>query len=208
MNKLNEVIVWVCLLCIVVSIALIGGCNEIEYDSDIQKWIAEAKAKDEAQGVKTWEGMTFEELLEERDKAWLRKNGKKTEIGDNSNRVYATKIANKYGLASKLVHEVIRQESAWNPKAVSSKGARGLMQIMQGTGRTFCGLSKSQLFNSRKNIDCGVRYLAKHLREFGTIKLALCAYHAGEGKIRELGRCPNFKSTQHYYKIIMARAGL
>jgi len=115
----------------------------------------------------------------------------------------AKQAAERHGADVLLIFAIIKQESNWNSKITSSAGAIGLMQIMPATGKGFCGLSKKELFNPSKNIDCGVRYFIKQFMDFGSVKLALCAYNAGPGRVRKLGRCPTFKETIIYVDRIM-----
>lgn len=115
----------------------------------------------------------------------------------------AKQVAERHGADVSLIFAIIKQESNWNSKVISSAGAIGLMQIMPATGKSFCGLSKKELFNPSKNIDCGVRYFIKQFSNFGSVKLALCAYNAGPGRVRKLGRCPTYKETINYVHRIM-----
>ncbi|MDM8561704.1 lytic transglycosylase domain-containing protein [Candidatus Parabeggiatoa sp. HSG14] len=115
----------------------------------------------------------------------------------------AWEIARQHKLEFSLLSAIVQQESAWNPKAVSPKGAIGLMQIMPATALGFCGLSKEQLFEPRQNLECGTAYFAHQLKKFGTVKLALCAYNAGPTRVRRLGRCPRFKETTLYTSKIL-----
>jgi hypothetical protein len=115
----------------------------------------------------------------------------------------ARKKAADYNVDPALVCAIINQESRWNPNAVSPKGAIGLMQIMQGTGKQACGLNKKQLYEPAKNIDCGVSYFTKLLKRFGDEKLALCAYNAGPHRVVKWKGCPNFKETNRYTRNIL-----
>jgi len=129
----------------------------------------------------------------------------------HNNRIIARNTALFYGVDPELIYSVISAESNWNPTARSivknQPGAIGLMQIMPATGLNFCGLTEKQLWNPALNIECGVRYFAKWLRKFKSVDLAICAYHAGPGKVTELGRCPNFSSTQAYKETIRKKWG-
>jgi soluble lytic murein transglycosylase-like protein len=116
----------------------------------------------------------------------------------------ARQIAQHHEIDVSLLFAIVQQESAWHPKAISSKGAIGLMQIMPATGKWFCGLSEEQLLNPRRNLECGVSYFAKQLKDFGSIELALCAYNAGPTRVRRLGRCPRIPETMSYvHKILV-----
>jgi soluble lytic murein transglycosylase-like protein len=91
----------------------------------------------------------------------------------------------KYGVPVDLIKAVIDTESSFNPGVVSSAGAKGLMQLMDGTAR---GLGVSDPFDPAQSIDGGVRYLSYQLKRFdGQEKMALAAYNAGPGRVTKLG---------------------
>lgn len=96
-----------------------------------------------------------------------------------------------------LVYAVIRAESNYNPVAVSSKGARGLMQLMPETARHY---GVSDVFNPEQNIRAGVRHLAMLMGRFGNdLRLVLAAYNAGEGAVIAHGyTVPPFRETRQY----------
>lgn len=108
--------------------------------------------------------------------------------------------AEKYKLPEWFIRAVIWAESAFDPKAVSSCGAIGLMQLMPKTAK-WLGVDPA---DPRQNIDGGVRYLQMMFKKFGTLELALAAYNAGPGHVEEYHGIPPFEETQNYVKKIMA----
>lgn len=95
--------------------------------------------------------------------------------------------AKKYGLDPLLVMALIRQESAFERTAISPVGARGLMQIMPGTARLLArGTTKKDLMRSELNVELGSKFVAQLLKRFdGNLVLALAAYNAGPGVVKE-----------------------
>jgi soluble lytic murein transglycosylase-like protein len=110
----------------------------------------------------------------------------------------------RFAIDPYLVFLVIEQESHFHPRAVSPKGARGLMQLMPGTARRF-GVSRP--FDPADNIRGGTQYLKQLLTMFnGRVDLALASYNAGEGRVLDYGnRVPPFKETRDYVKRISSR---
>ena len=105
-------------------------------------------------------------------------------------------IAAEHALSADLVHSMIKVESNYNARAVSPKGARGLMQLVPSTARRF---GVSDAFNARENIDGGVKYLRYLLDLYkGNYPLALAAYNAGEGAVARYRGIPPFHETQNY----------
>jgi len=94
------------------------------------------------------------------------------------------KASQQTGLPAVLIASLIRKESSFNPLATSRTGARGLTQLMPSTGLSECGLQADELFDIDKNITCGASYLAKQVKYFGQVDLALAAYNAGPGAVR------------------------
>ena len=104
--------------------------------------------------------------------------------------------ANQYQVEPALIKAIIMAESGYNPKALSKKGARGLMQLMPGTAR-WLGVSDS--FNPEHNINGGVKYFKQLLVRFdGNVELALAAYNAGSRYVRQYNGVPPFKATKFY----------
>jgi len=90
------------------------------------------------------------------------------------------KAAQATGLDPALIRAVIRVESSFNPDAVSGAGAQGLMQLMPGTARE---LGVTDPFDVEQNVMGGATYLARQLRRFGDVRLALAAYNTGPGRV-------------------------
>ena len=108
----------------------------------------------------------------------------------------------KYGVDSSLVKAVIHAESGYNPNAVSSKGAQGLMQLMPKTAQ---GLKVTDSLDPSDNIQGGVRYLRFLLDTFkGTESLALAAYNSGLGAVAKYGGIPPYQETQNYVAKVLS----
>ncbi|MBU1377250.1 MAG: lytic transglycosylase domain-containing protein [Alphaproteobacteria bacterium] len=107
----------------------------------------------------------------------------------------------RHAVPASIVEAVAWQESRFNHAAVSSKGARGVMQLLPTTASDL-GVDPSDL---RGNIDGGAAYLAQQLRRFGDVKLALAAYNAGPKAVERYGGVPPYAETQSYVRAIMAR---
>jgi len=109
--------------------------------------------------------------------------------------------AAEFGVDNSLVKAVIHAESGYNPNAVSSKGAAGLMQLMPGTAHD---LKVANSFNPSDNIRGGVRYLRFLLDTFkGNVTLALAAYNAGLGKVAKHGGVPPYEETRNYVSKVL-----
>ena len=114
-------------------------------------------------------------------------------------RELVTATAAKHGVDVRVVNALIQVESAYRSRAVSPKGARGLMQVMPTTGRQYGALD---LFDPKVNVDAGVRHLKKLLSRYD-LPLALAAYNAGEAAVDRFGGIPPFRETQNYVTRIL-----
>ena len=109
--------------------------------------------------------------------------------------------ARKNALTPNLLRAVIQRESAWNPCAVSSQGAMGLMQIMPATAAS---LGLTDPFDPFDNIEAGSRYLRELLDRFGgNLPKALAGYNAGPARVDAAGGIPPIKETQDYVREIV-----
>jgi hypothetical protein len=108
----------------------------------------------------------------------------------------------KYGVNPSLVKAVIHAESGYNPNAVSSKGASGLMQLMPGTAKS---LKVADRFNPKDNVEGGVKYLRFLLDTFrGDVTLAVAAYNSGLNKVAKYGGIPPYNETRTYVNRVLS----
>lgn len=121
----------------------------------------------------------------------------KTELMDLINKAIES-ASLKYGVDKTLIRAVIKQESSFDPKSISSCGAQGLMQLMPGTADS---LGVTDPFNIQQNIDGGTKYLKDQLSSFNNnINLALAAYNAGPNSVTKYDGIPPYAETQDYIK--------
>jgi len=110
-------------------------------------------------------------------------------------------VATRLGLERRLAHAIVRVESNYNPYAVSSKGAMGLMQLMPATAARY-GASVAELYDAERNLEVGMRHFLELLSRLD-LRLALAAYNAGEGAVARYGGIPPYRETQDYVRKIM-----
>jgi soluble lytic murein transglycosylase-like protein len=119
-------------------------------------------------------------------------------------RLYEREIgeaAERYGIPESLIRAVIRAESGFNPRAVSRRGARGLMQLMPETA-AILGVRDS--FDPRQNIDAGVRHLKGLKERFGDdLRIVLAAYNAGEQAVLTYRGVPPYPETREYVSRVL-----
>lgn len=110
----------------------------------------------------------------------------------------AKAAARKHNVPENLFLRLVQQESAWNPKARSHKGALGLAQLMPDTARAL----RVNPLDPEENLEGGARYLRKQFDEFRSWHLALAAYNAGPQAVKKHGGVPPFKETKNYVRRI------
>jgi soluble lytic murein transglycosylase len=112
-----------------------------------------------------------------------------------------SEAAERYGIPERLIRAVIRAESGFNPRAISRKGARGLMQLMPETAAV---LGVRDSFNPQQNIDGGVRHLRGLKERLGDdLRIVLAAYNAGEQAVLTYGGMPPFPETRQYVSRVL-----
>lgn len=151
-------------------------------------------------GPRTAEGFSgAERFVDLLDKASARGERTPLERSLDDLRKLAAHRAEAYNIDEELIRAVIQVESGWNPRAVSSKGALGLMQLMPGTANM---LGVDDPFDPEQNIEGGVKYLSDLTDKYnGDVEKALAAYNAGPGRI-DSGRTP--AAAERYVRNVMA----
>ncbi len=112
---------------------------------------------------------------------------------------HARVVARKHGVPEDLFLRLVQQESGWNARAVSHKGATGLAQLMPGTAK----LLGVDINDPKDNLEGGARYLKMMHKKFGSWKLALAAYNAGPAAVEKHGGVPPYAETKAYVKAIL-----
>ena len=109
-------------------------------------------------------------------------------------------VAEKYRLSPMLVAAVIKAESNGDPKAISTAGAKGLMQLIDSTASD---MGVRDVFDPRENIEGGVKYLRQMINRFGDIKKALAAYNAGPEIVERYEGVPPYRETKNYVEKVL-----
>jgi hypothetical protein len=124
---------------------------------------------------------------------------------------YGTMIfeaAKRHSINPQVVAALIRAESSGNTRAVSNKGARGLMQLMPATAERF-GVHKEKLLDPRQNLEAGITYLSWLIEQFpGDLSKVLAAYNAGENAVWRYNGIPPYRETREYVRRIFGTLGL
>jgi hypothetical protein len=115
--------------------------------------------------------------------------------------------AEAYGVDPILVQALVQVESDYQPRARSSKGAMGLMQLMPAVAKEY---RVRNAYDPKANVEAGVQKLKSLLEKYGSegVNLALAAYNAGEGAVTKFNGVPPYRETQSYVTRILALAGL
>lgn len=116
-------------------------------------------------------------------------------------RLLIDRYARFFGLAPQLVQAVVQAESGYNVRALSSKGAMGLMQLMPGTAAL---LGVSDAWDPQQNVRGGTAYLREQLDRFGSVRLAVAAYHAGPNAVKKHNGVPPYPDTQEYVERVLS----
>lgn len=150
-------------------------------------------------------GNGYKKIISTKDKETHRSAIKKNRSSSASVSYYSHIIdskSKKYNIEPSLINAVIKVESNGNSRAVSRKGAKGLMQLMPATASE---MHVNNPFNPEENIDGGTRYLRYLLNRFdGDVSLALAAYNAGPKKIEKFGGIPPILETREYVKRVLS----
>jgi soluble lytic murein transglycosylase-like protein len=117
--------------------------------------------------------------------------------------VVVAQAAGRYGIEAALLHAVISVESGYNARAVSKRGAAGLMQLMPGTAKRY---GVADVFDPADNVRAGAQYLTELMKLFDNdIRLVLAAYNAGEAAVIKYGRrIPPYRETAAYVPRVVA----
>lgn len=128
----------------------------------------------------------------------IRRGAARTRIDD-----LVAGAAREFALPESLLQAMVQVESSGNPRAVSPKGAQGLLQLMPGTARE---VGVEDPFDAEQNLRGGAAYLARQLERFGDLPRALAAYNAGPGAVAKHGGIPPYPETRAYVERVLGLA--
>jgi len=176
---------------------LVALCVALPAFADIYKY-EDAQGVIHLTNVPTESGIKYTLVMKEKRILLDRK------LGDNMSQYddLIVKASEKHKVEPALIKAIIKAESNFNHRAVSPKGARGLMQLMPATASS---LNVNDSFHPENNIEGGVRYLRYLLNYFnGSLPLALAAYNAGEGAVIKHRGVPPYRETQVYVQRVLS----
>jgi soluble lytic murein transglycosylase-like protein len=183
-------------LSVLISLAILLTSPSLA-SADIYKYV-DAEGVIHLTNVPTESGIKYTLIMREKRVIFDRKLGEDISKYDH----LITKASEKYSVDPALIKAVIKAESNFNHRAVSKKGARGLMQLMPATASS---LHVQDSFHPESNIEGGVRYLRYLLNYFsGNLHLALAAYNAGENAVIRYGGIPPYPETQIYVRRVLS----
>ena len=114
--------------------------------------------------------------------------------------------ARRHAINPRLIAAMVRVESAFEPTAISRKGAAGLMQLMPATAKRF-GVERQEILRPERNLDAGVRYVRWLNERFeGDLSLILAGYNAGEGSVERYRGVPPYRETREYIRRVYSAA--
>jgi soluble lytic murein transglycosylase-like protein len=165
--------------------------------ADIYKYV-DAEGVIHLTNVPTQSGVKYTLIMREKRVLLDRKLGENISQYDE----LIMKASGKYNVEPALVKAIIKAESNFNHRAVSRKGAKGLMQLMPATASS---LQVRDSFHPENNIEGGVKYVRYLLNFFnGNLPLALAAYNAGENAVLRYGGIPPYRETQTYVRRVLS----
>jgi soluble lytic murein transglycosylase-like protein len=165
--------------------------------ADIYKYV-DAEGVIHLTNVPTQTGVKYTLIMREKRVLLDRKLGENISQYDE----LIKKASGRYNVEPALVKAIIKAESNFNHRAVSPKGAKGLMQLMPATASS---LQVRDSFHPENNIEGGVKYVRYLLNFFnGNLPLALAAYNAGENAVLRYGGIPPYRETQTYVRRVLS----